>query len=169
MPLTLAMKVAKSVRFAPEVIPRETQMFLHEAGALIEKSVRQRTPQGVCGTQSGARASIFAETRQSAGLFSEVIGSNLAYIEPLEVGRRPGKQPPVDALIPWVEKFIALDEGETAEGVAFVIARAIGRRGTQGAHMFEQGLNAALPLLPGMAERMGLKMAQGLVKPGGAR
>jgi hypothetical protein len=55
----------------------------------------------------------------------------------VERGRRPGaRPPPVDAILPWVRRHIQLD-GQTRSrrgsdpyrAVAFLIARAIGRRG----------------------------------------
>lgn len=157
-------KITKSVTLDQEAIPQAIRSSLSEVGALVEKEVRQRTPQGVGGTQSGLRASIFAEQRESPGLFSEVIGSNLAYAEPVEFGTRPHFPPPA-ALIPWVEKFLSLREGQTAEGVAYLVARAISRRGTKGAHMFEAGLKTAKPRLTGIFERMGLRVATTLIKP----
>lgn len=46
-------------------------------------------------------------------------------------GRRPGaKRPPTAALIPWVRRKLGVGADE-ARGVAFVLARAIGRRGQQ--------------------------------------
>lgn len=167
--ISLAITI-KSVRLAPEEIPPAIRAFLSEAGALVEKCVRQDTPQGVGGTASGLRGSLFNELHESPGLFTEIIGSNLAYAEPVDAGTKP-HFPPVAALIPWVEKFITLEHGETAESVAFLIARAIARRGTPAVRMFERGLEAAQSLLPAMAERLGLDIAARLVKPadGGTR
>lgn len=47
----------------------------------------------------------------------------------IEDGRRPGaKQPPVDALVPWVRRKLHVTKQE-AKGIAYVVARAIGKRG----------------------------------------
>lgn len=46
----------------------------------------------------------------------------------VEAGRKPGKPPPVDAILPWVRRNLNL-RGAKARTVAFLIARAIGRRG----------------------------------------
>jgi hypothetical protein len=50
----------------------------------------------------------------------------------IERGRRPGATPPpVKALIPWVKRKLGVSTAE-AKGVAYVVARSIGRKGTKG-------------------------------------
>lgn len=146
------MKIAITFVRAPHVHPDRLAPALAaalvESGAVLEKEVGSRTPQGVGGAGSGLRASWFWDLRESPLKSELIFGSSLAYAIPVEFGRRPGQRmPPVQALIPWVEKFIALKEGETVEGVAFVIARSIARKGTTGAYMATQGAEAALPLI----------------------
>lgn len=152
------MKIDVQITQMPTIHPEElrdaVRGSLFESGALIEKEVRQRTPQGVGGTASGLRASMFSEMRETGPRFESITASSLPYADPVEFGRRPGRMPPVKALIPWVERFIILKQGETAAGVAFVIAKAIAARGTQyyrqsppGARMFAQGGEAALPTI----------------------
>ena len=47
------------------------------------------------------------------------------------IGRRPGKQPPVKPLIDWIKfKRIPVPTGMSVESFAFLIARKIGREGT---------------------------------------
>lgn len=54
----------------------------------------------------------------------------LDYIYYLEKGRKPGKRPPVAALIPWVQaRGLASNEKEV-KSIAFLIARKIGEKGT---------------------------------------
>lgn len=62
------------------------------------------------------------------------VGSNLdsPYPSVQESGRMPGKKmPPPSALERWVYLVLGVPEAE-AHGVAFVVARAIGRRGLKG-------------------------------------
>ena len=66
----------------------------------------------------------------------------LIYGWPVEQGRRPGKMPPVDAIKIWARRKLGLS-GEELDQAAFLIARAIGKRGTEGAHMVEQAYNRA--------------------------
>jgi DNA-binding XRE family transcriptional regulator len=49
-------------------------------------------------------------------------------------GRRPGKQPPLEAIIQWLKDKktfrIDLEKGPSLRGLAFIIARKIGKTGT---------------------------------------
>jgi hypothetical protein len=57
------------------------------------------------------------------------------YAGVIEKGRRPGRRPPpTKALIPWVRRKLRVGRDE-AKGVAFVVARAIGRRGIKGKYV----------------------------------
>jgi len=160
------MKIQITIVRAPHVHPERLApaiaAALAESGAVLEKEVGSRTPQGVGGAGSGLRASWFSELREGPFKSELVFGSSLAYAIPVEFGRRPGQRmPPIQALIPWVEKFLTLKEGETVEGVAFVIARSIARKGTFGAHMAYQGAEAALPQIERVfAEHVGEVSAQ---------
>jgi hypothetical protein len=49
----------------------------------------------------------------------------------IEHGRRPGKRPPRDPIAQWARRRLGLSETE-AMSVAFLVARAIGRRGLIG-------------------------------------
>lgn len=106
----------------------------------IEAGVVARTPVNL----GLLRGSIGTEIRGARlNLHGEVATANL-YAEPVEKGRRAGRMPPIDAIELWVvRKRIA--PPDQARGVAFLIARAIGAHGTQGAHMFEEGFRAAEP------------------------
>jgi hypothetical protein len=60
----------------------------------------------------------------------------LDYIYYLEKGRKPGKRPPVDALIPWVKARGMATDDKQARSIAFLIARKIGENGTT---IFQKG------------------------------
>lgn len=64
---------------------------------------------------------------RSANNEGEIMGP--AYTEQLALGRKPGKRPPSDALIGWVNSKFGI-YGKEAETAAFLIARKIGERGT---------------------------------------
>jgi hypothetical protein len=148
------------LKLDPSAIAEAIKAALIESGALLEKEIRQRTPQGVGGAQSGLRGSIFSELRGSEGLLESITSSSLPYAAPVEFGTVP-HFPPVRALIPWVEKFLTLEQGQTAEGVAFAVARAIARRGTPARKMFELGATDALPRITGFfKERLGSATAR---------
>jgi hypothetical protein len=83
------------------------------------------------------------------------------YGQPVEFGRKPGKRPPTDAIKLWVVRKLGLS-GKEADSAAFLIARAIGRRGTQPAKMFEQGFEQMAPtvieLWSGLGDRVMVRM-----------
>jgi hypothetical protein len=60
---------------------------------------------------------------------------------PVELGTRP-HFPPVDALMDWVKVKLGISSPTEARRVAFLVARKIAARGTQGAFMFRDAFNA---------------------------
>ena len=86
--------------------------------------------------------SISSRFEQSATTFSSVIESAVSYASVIEEGRRAGaKQPPVEAIADWMGR-----KGISGErGVAFVIARSIGRKGTPGKFVFKRAAEALEP------------------------
>lgn len=70
------------------------------------------------------------------------IGSDLDYGVYVERGRPSGTAPPTDAILRWMT--IKRIEPLT-RGVAFVIARSIGKRGIKGRFPFRRALEAHIP------------------------
>lgn len=68
----------------------------------------------------------------SVPLWAEVY-TNKAYAASANYGRGPGSPPPVAAIEPWARRH-----GATGPGAAYLIARAIGRRGTKGLQFMEK-------------------------------
>ena len=114
---------------------------LTEALALLEREIKQLTPYGAGPIH--LRDSIFSKISPIGKNVVGVIGTPLEHGEPVEFGTQP-HFPPVGPIQFWVEKKLGLS-GREAAGTAFLIARAISRRGTKGAHMFEKGFEAAEP------------------------
>jgi len=53
------------------------------------------------------------------------------YLYFLVHGRKPGKQPPTESILAWIQKKVLQPEGKiTFEQLAFLIARKIGKMGT---------------------------------------
>lgn len=68
-----------------------------------------------------------------------VIYNDVPYAPIIELGRRPGRMPPRKAIAPWLKRKLHLSDKE-AEGMAFVVARAIGKRGLEGRHVLEASI-----------------------------
>lgn len=156
---------------AAGAVPAALAAAMTEATLLLEGEVKRRTPIGVT---EAARGSIAGEVRYGAGLNGGtvvgLIGSPLPYVRVIEEGRRPGQRPPpVGALELWVRRKIkktgprggrkSLSVAE-ARGLAFVIARAIGRRGTKPVRMFEEALQQNEPRLEAIFARAGYQIAR---------
>ncbi len=117
------------------VIRRHLEEALTEVAAFGEREIRKRTPAGATGN---LHSRILGEVRvspQPAVLW----GTPAAYGPAVEEGRRPGRMPPPEALVSWVEEVLNVPR-EKSRGVAFVVARAIGRRGTKPRGMFGRSL-----------------------------
>jgi nucleoid DNA-binding protein len=56
-------------------------------------------------------------------------------------GRRPGKQPPTGPIMKWIDdRRLPIRKGQTKAGVAFVIARSIGRKGIKPTHIIKTSM-----------------------------
>ena len=134
--------IRQAARFleGPEIIADEMMGSVHVSLDLFEEAVVVETPVDKGHLRGGIGTEVYGTPPEFWGRVSTPI----LYGLPVEYGRKPGKMPPVDAIRYWVvRKGIA--SGTEADSVAYLIARAIGRRGTKGAHMFQKGWDAALP------------------------
>ncbi|HEY3265775.1 MAG TPA: HK97 gp10 family phage protein [Armatimonadota bacterium] len=143
------------LRNASDEIDHVLTAAAFQAGARVQAEVVTRMPVDL----GAARNNIsFHVTRERDGLTVEIAG-NLEYLPTLEEGRKAGKKaPPYDALIPWVKRhpsppmsFLTAKGARshrkppTDKSRAFLIARAIGKRGQPGHHMFRDAAIASAP------------------------
>lgn len=150
--MRLEISIVKTLHLHPERMYEGVRAAMHEGIALLEKSVKERAPVGVGGA-AGLKGSIFGEVKDLATGFEGLVGTPIGYAQPVEFGRRAGAaMPPVSALIPWVEAKLTLKKGQTAEGVAWAVARYMAQRGSRswrqsppGERMFLRGFEAAAP------------------------
>jgi hypothetical protein len=175
-----------------KVIPAVLEEALTKSVLLLERAIKPKVPMGVTGA---ARGSIAGEVRGGSGrtLGSNslpgvpvamgemigIVGSPLPYVAVINDGRRPGQpMPPPEALELWVRRKIQWSRDRkgprggrqrltTAEArsIAFVIARAIGRRGTKGVHFYEEALAANQDQIRSFFEAAGLKISMRLTQP----
>jgi len=144
-----------SIDVPPDLAPNLTQAARRGAAAgiqegilLLERVVKEKIIAGRAERHFGP--AIFTGTLEqqvvtemsAAGInpegFVGVAPPADEYALTLEEGRTPGaRMPPSDALVPWAtEKLGVTGTDKQIAGVAFVIARAIGRQGFPGVHMF---------------------------------
>lgn len=110
--------------------------------AILQGEVKDRVPVDMGFLKASIRPEIWGSGAAIAGRLS----SNSRYGAAVETGRKPGRMPPPDALEGWVQRIMGVPP-EDAPDVAFLLARKIGREGTEGAHMFRDGLAAAKPAI----------------------
>ena len=103
-----------------------------EAAVLMEGVIKQDTPVGAGPIH--LRDTIFHKVSTYGESVWGMVGTPAIYGEPVELGTRP-HFPPVAPLRHWVERKLGLS-GKEAKAVAFLIARAISRRGTKAQKMF---------------------------------
>lgn len=106
-----------------------------EALLLLESAVKTQTPVGAGPIH--LRDTIFQKVSVGGLSVSGILGSPAVYGEALEMGTSP-HFPPVAPIQFWVERKLGIT-GKQAKSVAFLIARAISKRGTKGAGMFDKG------------------------------
>lgn len=116
-------------RLAREAMARITGM--------LRREVMARTP---VGTSGNLRGSIFTEIKgEGRGALRGVVASRAPYAGYVEFGRRPGGAMPPwregSPLYRWVVRNLE-SQGGDFESVAFLVARAIARRGIRGRRMF---------------------------------
>lgn len=117
---------------APKIVREELLRSMVEVDALLEREVKDATP-----TATGiTRASIFSREEMLPDGVLGVISSSQPHVAYVELGTRP-HFPPVEALQDWVRVKFAYTSEREIRSTAFLIARAIARDGTEGAHMFE--------------------------------
>ena len=110
-----------------------------EALNLLEREVVQRTPWGAgpIHLRDGIHGKVNVTGRKVVG----ILGTPAEHGEPVEMGTKP-HFPPSGPIEFWVTKKLGY-EGKEARSVAFLVARAISRRGTKAAKMFEKGFEAS--------------------------
>ena len=111
---------------------RHLRGAMHKSVIKIEGRARKNAPVGV---SSKLRQSIASDVRTMPGSIVGRVGSTMkkeVYPIVMETGRRAGRtMPPPAALERWVEIKLKVP-AKRVKGVAFVIARKIGRRGIMG-------------------------------------
>lgn len=113
--------------------------------AQIQRNIREKrvTQYGAMNNTGEAALSLkyrwLSDTRMQ--IYSDMPGREFNYIMTLEHGRRPGKMPPVQTILQWVEQRGINPPDISQKSLAFLIARKIGREGSL---VFRQGGNTGI-------------------------
>ncbi len=120
----------------PEIVQAELDRAMELAVNLILREVKKDTPVGVHGAEGGLLSTIQSDVLgKGTPVIKGIVATASKYGRPVEKGTKP-HMPPSSALVPWVQKFMGL-RGTEAKRVAFALAKAIAKRGTEGRYMFE--------------------------------
>jgi hypothetical protein len=121
-------------KLAPSLYRRAVSDFVAAMTLTAERASKGAVPVDM----GGLRRSITSEIQPLSGR----VFTPLAYAAAVDQGRRPGSTPPPpQALVGWMARH-----GMT--GSPWVLARAIGRRGTKGRFFMRAGLEAAQTAAP---------------------
>jgi hypothetical protein len=129
--LTEVEHLARSLPTLQTALDRGLRAGLEESLSFLETkakaTARARDVVGVSGRYMNAikHTGPFGE---AASLWGEVF-SDVAWRDYVEWGRAPGKMPPEDAILLWVQRKLQVDE-ERLASVTFLVRRKIAREGT---------------------------------------
>lgn len=145
---------------AGRLAPKEITRLVVEITEIGRVEIVKRTPVGFSGA---ARRGWTTEIRgRHTARVTGLILNPVLHIPPLETGRRPGKRPPIEAIIPWVGSKMGIPPGPARRSVAFLVARKIGARGTDGAHMIEEGWDATRDKIKPRLKEAGVRIVRTL-------
>lgn len=119
----------------PDASREAKESKITEALLFLEAEVKKITPWGAGPIH--LRDTIAGKVSVSGETAMGILGTPLEHGEPVELGTKP-HFPPVGPIRHWVETKLGYS-GDEAKSVAFLIARAISKRGTKGASMFTKG------------------------------
>ncbi len=133
--LSLPSRLTRTLLRAHEQSGRETVNELRSA--IIES--------GAIASFSGLR-SIEKQFEDRGAIQAWLVGSQLNYAPfAFEYGRKPGKRPPIEAIVRWIALKPVDIGNQDIRGVAFVIARAIGKRGIKPRRIFSATTDKMTP------------------------
>ena len=117
---------------APGAVTVALNNSLRRMGRKLVPELKSRTPVGA--TRNLRNKTVFevygTGLRQTLDVRQSARRGEFFYGEVVRVGRRPGKRPPSKALETWVIRKLGVSVAQ-APGVAFLVARKIGRHGTK--------------------------------------
>ncbi len=141
-------RVERKFREAPGVVNSEIRNGMERSVKKVTTDVQAGTPVDV-----GRLRSQITNVVQGSGAETRgIVGTNVKYAPYMEFGTRP-HWPPIKALEVWARRH-----GTTA----FVVARAIARRGTAAREMFRKGLEENVEWIKNEFNEVGKRIADRL-------
>lgn len=126
---------------APALINAGLERVVMGATIDAEGSVISHTPVGATGNERASMTHSFngSGVSMAGRVYSSDVPIKTASVE---TGRAPGRMPPLAPIELWVARKLGVP-ADQQHSVAFLVARAIGKRGTKGAFMFRAGAQTA--------------------------
>jgi len=121
--------------------------------SVIEDIIKEQSAKGIRSSGKSA-GSLRSESTSNEG---KIYGSG--YFKQQEVGRRPGRFPPVQDIEDWIRAKGITPDGISIESLAFLIARKIAKNGTDIFQGKREGLN-----LKGIVNKRRDKLRSDLLK-----
>lgn len=158
MELQIEVRVPASAFYrgdGPRIATEEIQGAVEAGLMMIRGAVSPLTPKNLGLLAKGFQTSVDAGEDVRGRIFNP-----LEYAKAVEEGSRP-HFPPAAALERWVQLKLGVP-AEDAPGVAFVIARAISKRGTKAHHMLRDAVAASTPRIRERFARANARIKQRL-------
>lgn len=141
-------RVERTFREGPEVVSDEIGKGMKRSVKRVGTSVQKYTPVD----RNRLRGSITDAVERSGAKTTGIVGTKVDYAPHVEFGTRP-HWPPLAALEVWARRH-----GTTA----FLVARAIARRGTAAREMFKRGLEENVEWIKNEFNEVGKRIAERL-------
>ena len=129
-----------AIQFAK--LKREAPAIGRSAGAILTRAVKDKVRDADAIASGRFLNSIrttveIRQTRQQLSEIRLIVGSDVFYSRFVIGGRRPGRMPPVEAIQRWIvlKGLLHLN--------AFLVARAIGKRGIRARNFYDRGWRAS--------------------------
>lgn len=135
-------KFAQALESFPEMVGRHNLATMNKVTSIVQDRLVVNTPVFL----GNLRGSYYTQVTGSPLMLSGKVASDLVYGQVVDQGRPAGATPPpVDAIEFWVRRKLGVS-GDEARSVAYLIARAIGRRGIKAVRMVDKAVKQAEPI-----------------------
>jgi len=130
--------IERLTKMYPEASVAAREAAIKEALLLLESAVKKKTPEGAGPIH--LRDTIHEKVKKTGNKVSGILGTPVEYAEPVEKGAK-AHFPPIAPIQFWVQQKLRIEGEKESRSVAFLIARAISKRGTKdkAVKMFEKG------------------------------